>query len=145
MIPSSLEDNIIYQTGRFTKHFSERLTDAFKKAGHNITSEQFAILAVLWYQDGITQQQIATAIERDKTTISRVLDSMIKRNLLRREKSESDKRSKLIRLTDHGKQLQEKLVSISGKLFMQSLEGIEDTDVKSALKVMHRLINNISK
>jgi DNA-binding MarR family transcriptional regulator len=71
MEPASLEDNIIYQTAKLTKLFQGRMEAAFKKAGFTITVEQFTILVLLWYRDGISQQEISEAIDRDKTTVSR--------------------------------------------------------------------------
>ncbi len=144
MTPTGLHDNIIYQSGRFTKLFSEQMTENFRKHGYQITNEQFGVLTVLWYKDGISQKEIAQAIERDKTTISRVLDSMIKRDLLKREESSVDKRTKLIFLTSKGKQMQNELVAIGGKMYLQAIEGITEEELKTTLQTIQKLTDNIS-
>jgi DNA-binding MarR family transcriptional regulator len=143
MIPTGLDDNIIYQTGRFAKNFNDLLTRSFKDAGYNITGEQFSILTVLWYADGVSQQHIASAIERDKTTISRVLDSMIKRNLLVRKPAIEDKREKLIFLTEEGKQLQSVLVQISGAMYLRAINGLSELEIRSILKLLHAMNQNL--
>lgn len=145
MIPTGLHDNVIYQSGRFTKLFSDQMTEVFRKNGHEITNEQFGILTVLWYKDGISQKEIANTIERDKTTISRVLDSMIKRNLLKRESSSADGRSKLIFLTQRGKQLQNELVGIGGKMYLQAIRDISEEDLNRTLATLQKLIKNIKE
>ena len=145
MIPTGLHDNVIYQSGRFTKLFSDQMTETFRKNGYEITNEQFGILTVLWYKDGISQKEIANSIERDKTTISRVLDSMIKRNLLTRESSSSDGRSKLIFLTEKGKQLQHKLVTLGGEMYLQAIHGISEEDLNRTLATLQTLIKNMKE
>ena len=145
MIPVSLSDNIIYQTARFAKRFSDQLSRAFKLNGFDITSEQFTVLTVLWYQDGIPQQQIAKTIERDKTTVSRVLSSMIRRDLIKREDAEADRREKHIYLTEKGKAIQKELIRLSGDLFFKTTDGIDDRDLQIALSVIHKLTGNIGE
>ena len=145
MIPVSLSDNIIYQTTRFAKRFSDQLSRAFKLNGFDITSEQFTVLTVLWYQDGIPQQQIAKTIERDKTTVSRVLSSMIRRDLIKREDAEADRREKHIYLTEKGKAIQKELIRLSGDLFFKTTDGIDDRDLQIALSVIHKLTGNIGE
>ena len=115
----------------------------FRNAGYSITTEQFSILAQLWYRDGISQQEIAKVVGRDKTTISRVIDNMIKRNLIHRVTG-SDKRERLIYLTDHGKSVQYELVTISGSLYMQAIESIPSNELLQAINVLSKMTKNIS-
>src|SRR5690606_42164141 len=82
--PGSLEQNIVYLAGEFTHRFHRALTTAFRRQGLNLTVEQFSILALLWYKDGINQQEISEQLGRDKTTIARVLNTMEKNQLVRR-------------------------------------------------------------
>ena len=145
MIPIGLRDNIIYQTSRLTKRFSDSLSRAFKESGYDITSEQFTVLTVLWYQDGIPQQQIAKTIERDKTTVRRVISSMIKRDLIKKEDAVQDRREKHIYLTEKGKIIQKDLIKRSGDIFFKTTSGIDDRDLQIALSVIHKMIGNIKE
>ena len=139
MIPTSLENNIIYQTAKLAKVFQDRMQAAFLKSGYKITVEQFTILALLWYQDGINQQEIAEAIDRDKTTVSRVINTMTKQGLVKRQRG-SDKRERLIHLTNYGKEIQDKLVRISGDLYLQAIQKIDEQDLKSTLFTVETII-----
>ena len=143
MIPNSLEENIIYQTGKLAKRFQEQMQKSFQASGHNITVEQFTILAQLWYQDGLRQQEIAEAIDRDKTTVSRVLNTMIKQGLVFRVPG-TDKRERLIHLTNHGKQLQDQLVNLSGGLYMTAISGLAENEIRTALKTISRILENLN-
>jgi len=142
MIPNGLDDNIIYQTGSFTKTFLEQMEQAFDVAGFNITAEQFNLLTLLWYEDGLSQQQLADAVGRDKTTVSRVLDRMVKRDLVKKV-SGQDKRERLIYLTSHGKANQQQLVTISGSLYMKVIQDIPAKQLLQAINTLHTMKKNL--
>ena len=142
MIPNSLEENIIYLTGKLTKRFQDQMQKAFSAAGHKVTVEQFTILAQLWYQDGLRQQEIAEAIDRDKTTVSRVLNTMIKKGLVVRVQG-NDKRERLVHLTKHGRELRDKLVTISGQLYMEAIADLKENEIRASLKTITKILNNL--
>lgn len=143
MRPLGLADNVIYQAGEFSKEFSQLLTSQFKAQGFNISSEQFSILVVLWYQDGLTQKELSNQLNRDKTTISRVINTMIKEEWIGRHFDEQDKRIRKIKLTEKGKTLQEKLVKISGDLYMQAIQGIPESSIHIAALALRRMRKNL--
>ena len=142
MIPSGLHDNIIFLVSKVSKTFHQKMQQAFKEAGYQITAEQFSILAHLWYKDGLRQQEIAEGIDRDKTTVSRVLDTMVKQDLIQRVAGK-DKRERLIFLTKHGNEIQDRLVQISGALYMQTIDKVDQPELVSAIETLTKLINNL--
>jgi DNA-binding MarR family transcriptional regulator len=143
MIPNSLEENIIYQTGKLTKRFQDQMQKTFSASGHKITVEQFTILAQLWYQDGLRQQEIAEAIDRDKTTVSRVLNTMIKQGLVTRVQG-IDKRERLVHLTNYGRELRDKLVTLSGQLYMGAIADLDEKEIRAALTTIAKILKNLN-
>ena len=141
-MPSGLHDNPIYQTAEFTKSFQSIVKRAFIEAGFDVTLEQFTILTHLWYQDGQMQQELAQAVGRDKTTISRVINSMISRQLIQRIPGK-DKRERRIHLTQKGKTIQDQLVAISGNLYLKALEGVSEEELHGFLEVLKRMNQNL--
>lgn len=144
MIPQSLDQNIVYLASQLTKAFHKSMQDSFKLSGFNITSEQFTILTQLWYQDGRNQQELAKAIGRDKTTVSRVLNTMLNGGLIQRTADTQDKRYRIIQLTPHGKRIQNQLVALSGAIFLKTLSDIPEEEIEVAIKVLKILNKNLS-
>ena len=103
MVPNSLENNVIFLADKFSHLFHHALTVAFKKHRIPVTVEQFSILALLFYKNGINQQEISVLLNRDKTTVARVIVNMEKNKLILRMTDRNDNRGKLIYLTDQGK------------------------------------------
>jgi DNA-binding MarR family transcriptional regulator len=143
--PDSLSSNIIYLCGEFAHIFHQMLTREFKENDIVVTVEQFSVLAMLFYQDGLSQQEISDALGRDKTTIARVISIMERDNLITRVTNEKDNRGKLIYLTRKGRSIQQKAVGVSGKLYLRAIGNIKESELKAAIKVMTSMTTNLSK
>jgi len=112
------------------------LTNAFQEGGVNITSEQWSVLKCLWQEEGISQSEIAAKVNKDKASITRILDILQKNELLQRCEDELDRRSYRIFLTEKGKSLESKLRPIArstNRLISQNLDEDE-------LQELHRLL-----
>src|ERR1700754_369495 len=82
----------------------QRIQIKIKEHGINITFEMIEVMGCLWKKDGINQQEIADLTLRDKSSMTYLLDNLVKRKLVRREEDEDDRRNKLIYLTREGKE-----------------------------------------
>ena len=143
MKPNSLENNIIFLCGEFSHLFHHALTAAFKKHHIPVSVEQFSILALLFYKNGINQQEISGLLNRDKTTVARVIVKMEKSNLIVRMTDRNDNRGKLIYLTDEGERVQKKAVDCSGKLYHRAIRNIKTSRLKASLRIMTRMLRNV--
>jgi DNA-binding MarR family transcriptional regulator len=144
MEPQSLIDNIAYLVGHVTHLMSTQVSRLFRERKYPVTVEQFTILTVLWYEDGLPQKSIAKRLHRDKTTITRVIDNMVKENLVVRVPSENDKRIKLIFLTHKGRSLENELVMSSGEVYLKAIYGLTETEIISTNSVLNKIIKNLN-
>ncbi|HEY5748014.1 MAG TPA: MarR family transcriptional regulator [Chryseolinea sp.] len=143
MTPQSLQTNIIFLCGDFVHVFHQALTRSFKANRIPVTIEQFSILAILFYQNGINQKEIGTLLGRDKTTITRIISNMVKSKLIRRISDKRDARGKLIYLTGKGEAIQKKAVGVSGKLYQKVVRDIHDKDLIQGMTLVEKMIKNV--
>ena len=141
--PQSLEDNIIYLVGEIARLSHKRVTAIFTENQYDVTVEQFGVLALLWYQDGVNQQSIALGLNRDKTTITRIIYNMIKKNLIVKVPDQLDKRNKLIYLTEKGRSLQKEMIESTSSVYIDALHKISETDIKTLTSVLQRMKRNL--
>jgi len=141
--PTSLNDNVLYLIGEVSRSAHKNVSLNFTKEKFGVTVEQFGVLAVLWYQEGVNQKEIAHQLKRDKTTIARIIENMTNKNLIVKIPDVLDRRNKLIFLTQKGKELQKEMVQSSGLIYYQALQGIPDKDLDVCLKVLNRLLINL--
>jgi DNA-binding MarR family transcriptional regulator len=139
----ALEQNIIFLSAEFSHRFGQAMAAAFKQHNIDITAEQFAVLVVLWYQDGISQKEISEKLNRDKTTITRVLMNMKKNRLIKQVTDAEDNRSNLVYLTAKGKEVQKAGVAASGQLYMQVLKGIPAAQLAIGVNVLQKMLQSL--
>jgi DNA-binding MarR family transcriptional regulator len=141
--PDSLENNLLFQIGEVARLLHKNLAQAFEEEGFGVTPEQFSVLALLWYKEGINQQDIANELRRDKTTIARMIENMVKRNLIVKVPDQLDKRNNLVYLTKKGKELQNEMVQTSGFAYFKTMQHLTPREVAAGLAVLKKLTKNL--
>lgn len=91
-------------TGNFSKKLIE---DKFP-----ITPEQWGVINFLLHEDGLTQNQISKLVGKDHTCVSRLIENLIKKNIVKKIPDADDKRINLIYLTEEGKKYRTMLFSL---------------------------------
>jgi len=142
--PGSLSTNVIYLCGELSHIFHRALTSGFAAKGIRVTVEQFSVLALLFYQDGINQQEISVRLNRSKTTITRVMSNMERNRMIVRVPDKKDMRGKLIFLTKKGKALQGRAIELSGALYMKAIGGLQERDLAQSVRLLNRIIRNVN-
>lgn len=139
MFSLPLNSNITYLVSSFAHHFARLLTLSFQRENIAITAEQFTILTLLSQQDGLPQQEIGKRLERDKTTITRVLINLKKRGLIRQQGDTADNRARYIYLTAQGKKLQARALQVAENLYTYVLSGISEKEIKQGVKLLRQM------
>jgi DNA-binding MarR family transcriptional regulator len=101
-------------------------------------------LRCLQNQDGQRQQDLADVVHKDKTCITRIIDSMEKRDLVVRIPDRLDRRQKLIYLTNKGKKLPEELMQIARQTSLEAQQGINPEHLNICGEVLMKIRSNLS-
>ncbi|MBA2941088.1 MarR family transcriptional regulator [Paenibacillus sp. CGMCC 1.16610] len=101
-------------TGFLVHRTDLKMTNFFTKIlkQHEVTPEQWGILLVLDTERATSQKELAEAIDRDQTTVVRMIYSLEKKEIVRRIQSDVDKRSHNLFLSEKGMSLKTKLMPI---------------------------------
>lgn len=138
------EQALFFLIRRVSRGFRRRLNRNFAKAGHDVTTEQWRILRCLQNQDGQRQQDLADVVHKDKTCITRIIDSMEKRDLVVRIPDRLDRRQKLIYLANKGKRLQEELMQIVQTTSLEVQQDIDVAHLDICRNVLTKIYSNLS-
>lgn len=120
------------------------LTRAFQEQGYDITHAQWLILMMLWLKDGRRQNELTQIIYKEKTTITRVIDTLEKKNLLVRVPDQTDKRNKFVYLTKGGKELRNHLTPIVIELNKQASAGLSEIELETLKNVLNKIYSNLN-
>lgn len=131
--------------GRIINQTSLVLARNFQKhlEPFDITLEQWGILNTLWSKDGITLKDLSEKVNKDHTNISRIIDKLEKKELLKRSLHPEDRRALLLYVTEKGKRLQREIVPVAERVMKQELQGISVEEQELLRRLLRRMSHNV--
>ena len=99
-----VEDCISFLIGKAGQQIARRARE--KLAAHGVTPTQYAVLKVLWEQDGLSGAELGGRLLIDSATITGIADRLQSAGLLERRPHGEDRRVHSLFLTGPGQALQ---------------------------------------
>jgi DNA-binding MarR family transcriptional regulator len=116
-----------------------------KEAGISISFEVLEIMKLLRSQDGLNQQELADLLFKDKSSMTYLIDNMVKAGLVTRTEDEADRRNKRICLTTKAQALQNQLAPLALHCYSDLAEGITDQDIKAGIEMLAKMNNSLAE
>ena len=106
-------DNVIgFVVSQAGYRLSQALLRAIESLGSDLRPREFAVLNRLHERGELTQIQLAELTYKDKPAITRMLDRLIERGLVRKVASPADRRAMVVSLTQEGEALRNAIVPL---------------------------------
>ncbi|WP_349346861.1 MarR family winged helix-turn-helix transcriptional regulator [Priestia megaterium] len=130
-----LTSHLIHRTDvRAMNYFKKKLKP------YGMTLVRWSIISALDSQKGITQTELAEAIDKKQTTIVEMIYAMEEKGLIKRIYSERDRRLHYLFLTEKGEELKKTLSPLveDAHLFItRQLSNEENTQLKTLLNKVY--------
>lgn len=110
---------------------------------HDLTFEQLMVLFLLEERDGQNLRALAEQADRERTTMTRMVDGLERRNLVVRVPDKTDGRNKLVYLTRQGRRLTEELDSQATDFDRKALKGLTKKQIAEATTVLEKISRNL--
>ncbi|MBV1895071.1 MAG: MarR family transcriptional regulator [Rhodobacteraceae bacterium] len=133
----------LYWINRLGFVVRKELARRFQDNGFDISPEEWAILLILWNKGDQTPSVLADATIRDRTTVTRLLDGMVTKGLIKRETDPTDRRKMRVQVSDLGLSLKDGLVAVARDLIAQTLDGITPEDAAQTVQTLRRMSLNL--
>ncbi len=133
------------QTGVLNHLLSRRLNGLLAEAGTGITVDQFRLLTMLWREDGITQQQLATMLGRDRASVTRMTDILEEQGILMRIADKNDRRINLLYLTKKGRELEPAAAACARQTLVEMTQNFSPEEEVALSKLLQRAIQNLCR
>ncbi|WP_300668647.1 MarR family transcriptional regulator [Desulfoluna sp.] len=119
------------------------LNRKFTAAGIDATSEQWKVMIILWFEDGLTQQQLAEKTHKSKVSLVKLVDGLERRGLVNRRPDPNDRRSNHIFLTPKGMSIQEQLIGLAKDNLAQATADINPQELALCINVLKQVLVNM--
>lgn len=111
---------------------------------YNLAPEQNFIMLVLWnHQNGISQNEIAELLNKDKTNIARMIVTLEKKGLIKRKVNGIDRRSYDVFLTDKGHELRSTIIPITLEANEQIIKGLTAEELEEVKRILTKIMDNV--
>ncbi len=110
---------------------------------HGAWPAYFPVLLALWEQDGRTQAELVRLVDVEQPTLANTLNRMERDGFVRRTLDPSDRRATCIRLTDHGRALEDTLTRGARGVNERALRGLDQAQRTALLATLRQVIENL--
>lgn len=131
--------------GKVSMAINRMLFRNFKKEGLEITPEQWTVLAYLWREDGVTQQTLCNSTFKDKPSMTRLIDNLVKQKLVYRDASKADRRSNFVFLTEEGKSIEKAAQKAVYATMEAALAKIDAEGILQVRSILATVFGNIKE
>ncbi|SFS72715.1 MarR family winged helix-turn-helix transcriptional regulator [Paenibacillus sp. BC26] len=137
--------NLFDLTGFLIHKTDMKLTNYFirKLKPYKVTPEQWGIISVLDCDRAMTQKEVAEAIDRDQSTVVRMIASLEKKGMVRRLQNDHDKRSHNLFLSAKGMQLKTSLLPVVKEAHDFLTRNLNQDELALLHETLHKLYLNV--
>ena len=109
-----------------------------------LTPEQFILIDLLWNQGSMSQQQLADQMQKDKNSVTKLVDALERKGFVVREQNRQDRRSNTLVLTEKAEGLKHGAKQKGISILDEMLVGISEEELRSFLMILHKLNRNMT-
>lgn len=114
------------------------------KAELDITVDQLTLMEHINDVETINQRNLANSLHRDPASITRSLELLVNKGIVRRENDTGDRREYRLYLTEEGKSILRKLLPLTIDFRAQGSKGLTQENIEKLHETLHQIINNYS-
>jgi MarR family transcriptional regulator, organic hydroperoxide resistance regulator len=134
---------VILQIGRIRDKANSFLTrELAGRKLKGIAPSHGDILWALYTNGDLPMKKLSEIINRDKSTITALVNKLINSGYIQRRTHESDNRSSIISLTEKGRAMQEKFWEVSETLRKKAYQGLSDEEMETLMHLLTKIHNN---
>lgn len=142
MADRRLQNVFFYSLESASKAYRRFAQARFNEAGIDVTIDQWLVLKTIHESPDITLQQVGTAVFKDFASVTRIVQLLERKGLLRRKPHPNDGRRSELVLTRSGQSLIRTVEPIAEANRSRALDGIDAEQVARVRKVLKRIIEN---
>src|SRR5581483_4488245 len=137
----SVDMNFLFTLGevqRMVRAYADK-----EAARFGITRAQWAVLAKVERNEGMTQTELAEQMEMQPITLTRLIDKLCESDWIERRGDASDRRVNRLYLLKPGRALLGRLSGLRSELTATALDGIHPADAHQLLAQLEQIKENV--
>ena len=134
---------LYFNLNALTRKVNRVWESEFRQAG--LSAPHAYVMRLVLSEPGMSQKQLAEELHLDPSTVTRFVDALAERRLVRRDTSHTDRRSATVFPTTEGKRLKKKLEKIGEGLFQTMRTGLGDKRFRELVNALGEARSTLEK
>lgn len=130
--------------GKTMKGIDNRIELMLEEAGLDISKMQFLLLKTVQQKEGACQNDLAFFANKNKSSLTRAINTLEKKNYIARISSKEDRRINQLYITKQGLQIIEK----TGPLFLKMTKliesGLSEAEIEAMINTLKKIQKNVA-
>lgn len=139
----SHNEDIGYQIQKISHSIKQLQNERLQK--EDLSVSHVNVMFVLYEKDGVTQSYLQKELGIKASSLSKLIDILIQKDLVYKASLEKDARTKLIHLTSLGKERKEQLQHIRYDLESEVTHPLTPTEIKQMQEMLQKIKNHLEE
>lgn len=141
----NIESVIFYTLDKAIKSYRQYAQKQIKDAGFSVTIDQWLVLRNIQENPSINQQELSSKVFKDSASVTRIIELLVKSNLVKRTINGEDRRRNYLSVTREGTKVLQDVQGIILKNRAVALEGISQQELESMRRNLQKIIDNVKE
>lgn len=141
----NIENVIFYSLDKAIKSYRQYAQKQIKDAGFSVTIDQWLVLKNIQENPSINQQELSGKVFKDSASVTRIIELLVKSNLVKREVNGDDRRRNFLSVTVKGIKVLEDVHGIVLNNRAKALQGISQSELEAMKKNLQKIIDNVKE
>lgn len=142
MADRRLQDVLFYSLEAASKAYRRFAQARLHEAGIDITIDQWLVLKTIHERPDITLQKVGTSVFKDFASVTRIVQLLERKGLLRRKPHPTDGRRSELALTGAGESVIRTVEPIAQANRRRALAGIDAEEMARLRELLKRIVEN---
>ena len=108
-------------------------------ADADLTTSQFGVLEAVWHLGPLTHGAISRKLLKSSGNVTVVIDNLVRRGLVRRDRDETDRRISRVALTQAGRALLESVFPAHVERVVDAFAGLDPNELETLSRLLRTL------
>jgi MarR family transcriptional regulator for hemolysin len=140
-----LESIFFYHLEKAIKSYRQFAQNRLVENGQFVTIDQWLVLKVLKDNPGIAQVALAEKVFKDKASVTRIIDILVKNKHLKRSPHEQDQKRSKLTITKKGEKIIKAIMPTVSQNRKTALKGLTKKEIQIAEKVLLKITANCER
>jgi len=123
--------------------YTTTLWEAKELSLYHIDKVEFYLLLLMRFREDMRMKDVAELLSLNNSTLTQIAQRCERKGLVKREKSDKDRRETLLKFTPKGRKLIDNIVSHRQALFFPVWEKVSEEDIKGFMNVLRTVVETL--